>query len=60
MNHLFDRLSLQGHFKRVIDTYGESDALDLIQQALLREFNYRDLQDSVKYSYDTKEDSRTA
>jgi hypothetical protein len=52
MNILFDRLSLQGHFKRVIETYGESQGLDLIREALARELKYRDLVESVKYSYD--------
>ena len=52
MNTLFDRLSLQGHFKRVIETYGEDQALDLISQALTREFNYRDLAEAVKYCHD--------
>lgn len=52
MNPLFDRLSLQGHFKRVIETYGEDRALDLIGQALTREFNYRDLAEAVKYCHD--------
>ena len=57
MNILFDRLSLQGHFKRVIETYGEDQGLDLIREALARELKYRDFVESVKYSNDKQKDT---
>lgn len=57
MNQLFERLSLQGHFKRVIEQYGQDTALDLIQSALEREFKYLDNPDRLKYHYEQDKDT---
>lgn len=37
MNQLFERLSLQGHLRRIIDSWGHEQGLRIIEQALQRE-----------------------
>ncbi len=39
MNLLFERMSLQGHFRRLIDTLGRDTALDIIRTAFEREID---------------------
>ncbi len=50
MNQLFERLSLQGHLRRIIDQYGETQGLAIIRQALERELRYQDLQKELTQS----------
>ena len=48
MNALFDRLSLQGRLRQLIERYGESQGLEIIQQALQRELKYIDIKQREK------------
>ena len=41
MNTLFERLRLQAQLRRLIDTYGESQALHIIEQAIQKELKCR-------------------
>jgi hypothetical protein len=41
MNLLYERLRLQGHFRQLIDQMGTETALNLIEQALQREFKLK-------------------
>ena len=43
MNQLYDRLSLQGHLRRIIEQYGEPTGLAIIKQAIERELKYSNL-----------------
>ena len=47
MNPMFDRLSLQGHLRRIIEQYGESQGLDLIKQAIERELKSMELRRQI-------------
>ena len=40
MNPLFERLSLQGHLRRLIDQLGEREAWEIIRAAVERELQH--------------------
>ena len=47
MNQLFDRLSLQGHLRRIIEQYGEETGLAIIKQAIERELKSMELRQQI-------------
>ena len=50
MNQLYERLSLQGHLRRILDQYGETQGLAIIRQALERELKYQNYQTDLTRS----------
>lgn len=53
MNKTFERLRIQANIRRLIDTYGLDEALELYRQAIEKEMRYVDSQIDIKHSTDT-------
>jgi len=47
MNTMFERLSLQGHLRRIIDQSGETQGWEIIAQAIERELKRIEIQQLV-------------
>ena len=50
MNTLFERLSLQGHIKRIIDEYGPEQGWAIVEAAVAREAKWRVFEHERKYT----------
>lgn len=54
MNKTFERLKIQANIRRLIDTYGLDEALELYRQAIEKEMRYVDRQITIRDSNTTK------